>query len=243
MKYPPKFKELYNVVNIKKKQGKKVDFESFGFYFTYNFKDTKRTKNSIDKYQNKIQRKIISKKGKNHLLDEKEMVNKYYSIQFGHINRFVARYSLAKSFHGISLLGYKTEKTIDAYYHEIKSFLTFTAFEQFKFIIGEHDNLKLIALIKNEKLSKEIYKILIDDEKIYNFLYENLEEDTLANQVEDFYRNQNFNKVLYLAEALRHKFGHGDLTGNFSKISLIMEKITILLFKIMDEWCSKNIKV
>ncbi len=243
MKLPPKFKEMYKIVDTKKKQGEQTDFKSLGFHFKYNFSAPKRSDDHNKKYQDKIKRKIISKKGKDHNPDERELLSKSSDAHFGHINRFAARYSLAKSFNGISLIGYKTDKTKDAYYHEIKSFLTYTAFEQFKFIIGEHDNLKLIGIIKNEKLSKEIYKILVDDEQIYYFLYENLELDILANKVEAFYKNHKFNNVLYLAEALRHKFGHGDLTSNFSKISLITEKITTLLFKIMDDWCSKNIKV
>lgn len=146
----------------------------------------------------------------------------YGAPQFGfkvgatEINRISARVKLATSFKGMELEGYQQE-TADAYAALFKTFLMYSAFEQFLEIYG----LKFYQLDESlngydfERISGEM-RAKDKGGKFIDFICEHLETNSLKTRVKTFQENGNHNPAI-LAAAVRHVFAHGKLTPNANK--------------------------
>jgi hypothetical protein len=176
--------------------------------------------------------------------DEKELLAK--------VNRFAARYRLAKSFDGVILNRYN-EETVKAYSSIIKVFLSYTAFEIFLKIIKKNEQTLLqesFSDIQLKKISNSIIT-LNNDKNILSSIKEKMpfkikdsgnktKLEVFLSKKGDYYKN-----ILIVAEIIRHKFAHGILTANLnnseSKSTIkICEIITErILFKVMDDQFTK----
>ncbi|MBP6738716.1 MAG: hypothetical protein KA146_01940 [Leptospiraceae bacterium] len=176
--------------------------------------------------------------------DEKELLKK--------VNRFAARYRLAKSFDGVILNRYN-EDTVKTYSSIIKVFLSFTAFEIFLQIIPKNEEILLKESFNDtelKKISNSIIK-LNKDKNILSSIKEKLpfKPKDLGNKdkLELFLSKKEnyYTKIFVVAEIIRHKFAHGILTANLnnseSKSTIkICEIITErILFKVMDDQFTK----
>jgi len=130
------------------------------------------------------------------------------------INRFVARYRLAKSFKKLEFEDY-AGKTVNAYNIIFQIFLSFSAMDiLFK---GIEQNKKTI------KFSKTIYSIKIEDESLQKklksnkafitFLIENSESDKLKNKLTNFLKMPSDKNLISVARACRNLTAHGDLSA------------------------------
>jgi len=130
------------------------------------------------------------------------------------INRFTARYRLAKSFTKLEFEGY-ADKTVNAYNIIFQLFLSFSAMDiLFK---GIEQNKGIV------KFNKTIYSIKIEDESLLkklksneafiNFLIENSESDKLKNKLTNFLKMPSETNLISVARACRNLTAHGDLSA------------------------------
>jgi hypothetical protein len=137
-----------------------------------------------------------------------------YGLETVSINRFVARYRLAKSFKGMEFEGYK-DVTVSAYNIIFQLFLSFSAMDiLFK---GIEQNKGVV------KFNKTIYSIKIEDESLLkklksnktfiNFLIVNSESDKLKNKLTNFLKMPSEKNLISVARACRNLTAHGDLSA------------------------------
>lgn len=160
-----------------------------------------------------------------------------FACAAGSLNRFRARYRLAKSFQRISLDGY-TASTVEGYSALFRTFLVWSAFEQFLHAIGldQHQCESLIAPYKPSDVVAKILAVPAHD----GFL------KFIRNRVNTKHQPQ-FDALLagapcnltYVASGVRHIFAHGTLSAHAG--SLTAEPATTIstilcefLFRVMD---------
>ena len=155
----------------------------------------------------------------------------------GDVNRFAARYRLAKSFKGIKLDGYSAG-TEQGYAVLLKVCLTYSAFELFLPAIGTNQAAlgALLAKYDSGAWIATIRAADIDD-RFYRFIYERVNARH-QQELDNYFHNDPCN-VTYLASAIRHIFLHGHLTPNANQASQeavvgVSKTLYEGLMKIMD---------
>ncbi len=167
-----------------------------------------------------------------------------FKADIGDINRFGARYRLAKSFKSIDLESYSNE-TKSGYGSLFSVFLAWSAFERFLEIIGveQKDLDELLAAYPSDEVLKAIKD---DDEanKFYSFIYERVNAKHKGHL--DNYFNDAPCNITYLASAIRHKFAHGSLSPNANEVNPqvvidVCQRLRMFLFNVMDAEFSSRV--
>jgi hypothetical protein len=155
----------------------------------------------------------------------------------GDVNRFAARYRLAKSFQGIALEGYSSN-TSRGYGALLKIVLTYSAFELFREAIGirQAELSTLLHKYKAEEWGRKI-RAADRDDKFYRFIYERVNQPHKV-ELDNYFRDDPCN-ISYLASAIRHIFAHGTLTPNANQAepAAVLEVCRVLyeaMMTIMD---------
>lgn len=158
----------------------------------------------------------------------------------GDVNRFGARYRLAKSFRGIAVEGYKSYDTIEGYNGLLRVFLMWSAVERFKFIFGIGTRNDLAEFIGKHDSARCVEKIksLDKDNRFYEFISERV-DNAHQTQLGNYLAGEPCN-VTYLASSIRHIFAHGPLTPNADETPpKVVKKICDLLsgfhMNVMDQ--------
>jgi hypothetical protein len=122
------------------------------------------------------------------------------------LNRFAARYRLAKNFRGLNIEGYANASTGEAYSSVMLAFLAYSALEQLHEATKEthnqhlHDRWADLAIAPSAKL-RQTKKILL-------FLQTQMSSKSLKAHLQEFIDGKTDNS-LYVASALRHAVAHG----------------------------------
>lgn len=160
------------------------------------------------------------------------------------VNRFAARYRVARSFRGINFED-MVATTSKCYGDFTRMLLTYSAFEVFLHITGKSQSTigpKLERAGSPQLMShlREIDR----DSSFYAFLHERVNANHQA-QLEYFMAHDPCN-VAYLASSIRHIFAHGWLTphaggGDPELAGKICSAISEFLLKFMDQLFSIHI--
>jgi hypothetical protein len=140
-----------------------------------------------------------------------------FKSEIGDVNRFAARYRMARSANGISLAGYSPEAE-NGYSGLLKVLLAWSAFENLLLILGEKQTSasKFIDVNDGILIAQKI-RSLDDGDKFYRFIYDRVNN---RHQTElDNYFNSDPCNPLYLASAIRHIFAHGPLTPHANEVN------------------------
>lgn len=168
---------------------------------------------------------------------ENEPLNLPERISNTELNRFAARYRLARAFNGIDADGYAKD-TIDAYGALLKVFLAYSALEQFHKAVKPtrpkqriHDRWESLAVSPAANLR--------ESEAIIQFLINTVSHDRLRNRLIDFQRGSHDN-VLIVAMALRHAVAHGFMSvhpeGTSARVSkTFCQQLSRMLLSIADQ--------
>lgn len=161
----------------------------------------------------------------------------------GDINRFAARYRLAKCFRGM-LLDSITEITANGYSALCRVLLVWSAFEFFLKAINvrQADLAGLLAPYHTQKWIDEIRRA-DTNEKFYRFIYERVNQSH-KRELDNYFGNDPCN-VTYLASAIRHLFAHGILTPNANganpgDVITLCNVLYDALMSVMDDEFSKR---
>lgn len=157
-------------------------------------------------------------------------------VDFAELNRFAARYRLAKSFRGVAVEGY-ADATAEAYGAVMQAFLAYSALEQLHKATKTkpkqhlHDRWGALATEPSAKLRRASNILL--------FLQEQMDSDTLRNRLQEFIDGQT-NNSLYVASALRNAVAHGFMSvhpkGTSPRTAILFcEQISEMLMQIADE--------
>jgi hypothetical protein len=161
------------------------------------------------------------------------------------VNRFYARYQVARAFRGIQLEGY-TDTTEIGYAGLIKLFLHWSAFEQLKKAIRVQDTRELINLYNFEEEISELRKDPHHDQ-FFIFVVKHLDEksDYSKNKIKKHIENEDAN-ILVLSQSIRHVFLHGHLTPNARGVSpnfveKLCDTLSNCLVNVMDNEFEKKV--
>lgn len=153
------------------------------------------------------------------------------------LNRFAARYRLARAFNGIDADGYAKD-TIEAYGALLKVFLAYSALEQFHKAVKPvnprqrlHDRWASLAVSPAASLR--------ESDAILQFLIKTVRHDRLRDRLIDFQRG-NHDNVLIVAMALRHAVAHGFMSvhpeGTSPRVSkTFCQQLSRMLLSISDQ--------
>lgn len=156
----------------------------------------------------------------------------------GDINRFAARYAVAEDFNGIDIMG-STIDTRLGYEALMRALLTWSVVEtHFNiFSVGLTDVYTCFFFTPNEKhdIRSKLNAIGNDTITFYKFISLNSNSRHKAN-ANDFIANNDFNPIMLLS-AIRHVFGHGDLSANVNNVNpkSINKIVNILKKEIMTK--------
>jgi hypothetical protein len=130
----------------------------------------------------------------------------------GDINRFAARYRIARCYQGMALNSV-TEPTASGYSALCRVLLVWSAFEFFLKAIGKAQN-DLAPILDRYETESWIAQVRAADENntIYRFIYERV-NGSHQRELDNFFDADPCN-ITYLASAIRHLFAHGALTPN-----------------------------
>lgn len=162
----------------------------------------------------------------------------------GDVNRFGARFRMAKAFRGLNLDDYSLS-SIQGYSALCRVMFTWSAFEQFMKVIDTKQlNLSQLLAKHNTSTLQQQIRLLDVDDRLYKFIYDRVNPRHKAEL--DNYFNTDPCNVTYLASAIRHLFAHGTLTPNANQVEprVVVEVCELLsceLIKIMDIEFSERI--
>ena len=167
---------------------------------------------------------------------DNEPLNLPENISLAELNRFAARYRLARAFNGIDATGYAND-TIEAYGAVLKVFLSYSALEQFHKAVKpsrprQHLSERWAAWATSPAVS------LRESDAIIQFLIKTVSNERLREKLIAFQRGKHDN-VLVVATALRHAVAHGFMSvhpeGTSAKVSKIFcQQISRMLLSISD---------
>jgi hypothetical protein len=156
----------------------------------------------------------------------------------GEVNRFAARYRLAKSFSSVSFNNYSSA-IISGYEGLLRLFFVWSAFEQFlkitkrkqssiEIVIKRYGTTKLLLLLHKVD-SKNRFLLFIHDRT----------NQSHKKHLKSYFTGQECN-VTYLASAIRHVFAHGSLTPSADQtppgnVKRIYELLSEFLLRVMDK--------
>jgi len=163
-----------------------------------------------------------------------------YFSRAADVNRFGARYRLARAFKGLDLDGYSIETKI-GYEALTKVTLHWSAFEQLKKSINMEDTRELVKNYNFSILANNIRKLDADG-SFFKFLKKHLSNNSQAQSLSDFIEGKNDN-LLLLSKFIRHIFLHGPLSANVSGNSpLVVREICDLLSDLLVTIMNKEFK-
>lgn len=158
------------------------------------------------------------------------------NISLSELNRFAARYRLARAFNGIDADGY-ADDTIDAYGAVLKVFLAYSALEQFH---------KAVKPVRPKQHLSERWAdwatspavSLRESEAIIQFLIKTVSSERLRDKLIAFQRGKHDN-VLIVATALRNSVAHGFMSvhpeGTSARVSKVFcQQMSRMLLSISD---------
>lgn len=165
------------------------------------------------------------------------------------VNRFIARFRLAKEFKEIKFDTYTSDTAI-GYNSLVKVFLAYSAFEQFLEIMGK-DRSSVNSILIQYNSTKHINYILREDKnkRFYDFLCTHLDKKR-TDQKEEKKLTKVYNKssdnIIYIASSIRHIFAHGLLSPSANRckpetVKNICDCIFNFLIEVMDKEFSKKI--
>ena len=157
----------------------------------------------------------------------------------GSINRFCARYRVAKALEGLALKDFSTA-TEPGYLALTRMLFCYSAFELFLAAIGLKPK-KTLPLLTKYPVSDWVRDLRIADagDITYNFLLTHASPDAAhKTHISAYLAGTDFNYI-YLASMVRHGFAHGHLTPSAGKappgqIESVCEVLRMSLFEIMD---------
>lgn len=157
-------------------------------------------------------------------------------VDFAELNRFAARYRLAKSFRGVAVEGY-ADATAEAYGAVMQAFLAHSTLEQLHKAIKDESEQHLNS--RWASMATEPSAQLRRAKSILLFLQENMDKPFLRNRLQDFIEGKTDNS-LYVASALRNAVAHGFMSVHPKGTSprtavLFCERISEMLMQIADE--------
>lgn len=168
----------------------------------------------------------------------------YYSsnmkanLSIGDINRFAARYSVAVDFNGVDIMN-STRETRLGYESLMRALLSWSTLETYFsiFLVSSSDVYTCFTFTQNEKsnIRSKLYSIGSDTIVFYTFIASNCNPRHKKN-TNDFMANNDFNPLMLLS-AIRHVFGHGDLSANVNNVNpeSINKIVNILKKEIMTK--------
>ncbi len=149
------------------------------------------------------------------------------------VNRFRARYRLAKSFRGLNLEGY-TEDTKAGYEALTKVAFFWSAYEQMLRALKIKDGREII---KNHPMKEVIKKIKkLDSEfKFLRFVRQKLKDENYLKDKVTIFIDGGACTVLTLAASVRHIYLHGHLTANVQQLhpSIVVQICDLLADSIL----------
>lgn len=158
------------------------------------------------------------------------------NVSLSELNRFAARYRLARALNGIDADGYAKD-TVDAYGAVLKVFLSYSALEQFH---------KAVKPIKPKQHLSDRWAdwatspavSMRESDAIIQFLIKAVSNERLKNKLIAFQRGDHDN-VLIVATALRHAVAHGFMTvhpeGTSPRVSKVFcQQLSRMLLSIAD---------
>jgi hypothetical protein len=161
------------------------------------------------------------------------------------IYRWASRFRIAKSFEAVQLsnaanMAKETKALLDCL---LRTFLTYTAFEQFcrkvlKIQMNEDADLKTLQDRYHQASVIASVRSLDDKYQLFSFLCENLDAQP-ASRMKKFINGDPCN-VSFLGKAIRHVFAHGRLSPHSGSADLprkraITHEIHNFLIKVMDD--------
>jgi len=162
----------------------------------------------------------------------------------GEVNRFAARFRLAKSFSDLTFNHYTAETTA-GYEGLVRLFFVWSAFEQFmKITMNNQKNIESILDRYNaKKLIKRIRRN--DKDNRYFSFISSRTNNTHKKQLKNYFNEDECN-ITYLASAIRHVFVHGPLTPNADqtspeKVLIICNYLSSFLISVMDNEFTRHI--
>ena len=168
---------------------------------------------------------------------DNEPLNLPENISLSELNRFAARYRLARAFNGIDADGY-AEDTTDAYGAVLKVFLAYSALEQFHKAVKptkprQHLSERWAECAVSPAVS------LRESEAIIQFLIKTVSHNKLRDQLIAFQQGKHDN-VLIVATALRHAVAHGFMSvhpeGTSARVSKIFcQQLSRMLLSISNQ--------
>ena len=168
---------------------------------------------------------------------DNEPLNLPENISLSELNRFAARYRLARAFNGIDADGYAKD-TMDAYSAVLKVFLAYSALEQFhKAVKPTKPRQHLSERWADCAVSPAVS--LRESEAIIQFLIKTVSHNKLKEQLIAFQQGKHDN-VLIVATALRHAVAHGFMSvhpeGTSARVSKIFcQQLSRLLLSISNQ--------
>lgn len=168
--------------------------------------------------------------------EELNLLNLPENVSSAELNRFAARYRLARAFNGIKADGYADE-TVASYGSVIRAFLAYSALEQF------HKAVKPVP--SNQHLSKrwgelatEPAENLRDADTVLQFLTNAVSNQKLRDKLIAFKAGEHDNSLV-VATALRHAVAHGYMSvhpeGTSARASKVFcEQLTRMMLSIAD---------
>ena len=160
----------------------------------------------------------------------------------GELRAFATRFRIAKSFNALSLEKHIGVETKEGYSSLVRLLLTYSAFERFTKSFGLTSDKKL-ASIEQKHGNDEVIRYIKTREghssRLLEFLQDKSSSQKLRNNASCIDRCLD-GSVIFLAEAIRHAFAHGDLTpGTWSEnpksLKEVCNKLSDTLILIMDE--------
>jgi hypothetical protein len=163
----------------------------------------------------------------------------------GDVQRFIARYRLARSFRGLLLDDYG-QATIDGYAAIFRLFLAWSAFERLLEIIGVEQK-QAHVLFDAHNVAGLCDRIAQSDNRksFYSFIRDHTRTAVQA-EIDQFLSGNVVDSV-YLAAAIRHVFAHGKLSPHANrtiprKVVRICDDIADFLLRAMDEEFSRRVR-
>jgi len=133
-----------------------------------------------------------------------------YQCVHADLNRFAARFRVARSFRGLNLHDYGQD-TVAGYGGLLRVFLTWSAFEQYLSILPMHQ--ADCGTLLKPHISDEVIDTIResdDDQRFFTMIAKKTNPKN-RDQINRYLASRSFN-FSYLASAIRHVFAHGDLT-------------------------------
>lgn len=161
-----------------------------------------------------------------------------FSASVGDVNRFAARYRLARSLRSLNLEGYSS--SIAAGYTSLfRLLLVWSSFEFFLKVIGI-DKKSASRILNEEERAALVAAVRAADPdyRIVGFVRQKTTNRTYVEQLDQCMANKPFDP-LCLVPSIRHLFAHGELAsssgaGESQAMTLLCDKLTDAIFLVID---------